>query len=248
MPKTKKFNVKKRICWVCHYLLWATEPSLPYVSGSCLIKWPSHLQASFAKGNPTQAEAVRRRKEQREMAYLLENFGCPARVWSWISALRGSLWFYVRPFELICTVSLRDRFLQCHHHQIRETAWPLSLSSEAEKTSGKERDGAKEDPSCSMSPAKLGSQEQKGKDGSQARREGNVWTGLLAMLLSAVRENIQNGRRGDTATKLSRSTVLCLHANSGGESNSSCQALTWMLSVFNVPEFQYPSPWWYGRI
>ena len=110
---------------------------------------------------------------------------------SWF-LLRGSLWFYVRPFELICTVSLGDRFLQCHDHQAREAAWPLSLSSEAENqhTRKGKRWCKRRSFMFKGTLQSWGSQEQKGaKDGSQVRWEGTVWTELLAMLLSAVRKH-----------------------------------------------------------
>lgn len=119
-------------------------------------------------------------------------------------------------------VSLGDEIFTVSSPPDQETAWPLSLSSEAEKTSGKERDGAKKILHVQGSPAKLGSQERRKAErgGSQVRREGNVWrTGLLAMLLSAVRKTFKMGGEVISATKLSKSTVLCLHANSGGESN-----------------------------
>ena len=155
-------------------------------------------QVSFAKRNPLQVEAVRRGRNSglwtscwRTLAVLLGG--------SWF-LLRGSPWFYVRPLELICTVSLGDRLLQCHHHHARKTAWPLSLSSESEnQDTRKGKRWCKKRPFMFKGALKSwGSQEQKGrKNGSQVRWEENVRTGLLAMLLSAVRENIQNGRRDD---------------------------------------------------
>ena len=197
--KTKKFNVKKRTCWVCHYLLWATKPSLPHVSWPPpLLKWPSPPRLPLQTGTPGKWKQSGGRNSGmwticwRTLAVLLGV--------SWF-LLRGSLWFYVRPFELICTVSLGDRFLQRHHHQAREAAWPLSLSSEAENQDIRKGKRWCKRRSFMFKGAlqSWGSQEQKGrKDGSQVRWEGNAWTGLLAKPLSAVRENIQNGRRDDT--------------------------------------------------
>lgn len=147
-------------------------------------------QASFANGNPLQVEAVRRGRNSGMWTICWRTLAVLLGV-SWF-LLRGSLWFYVRPFELICTVSLGDRFLQCHDHQAREAAWPLSLSSEAENqhTRKGKRWCKRRSFMFKGTLQSWGSQEQKGgKDGSQVRWEGTVWTELLAMLLSAVRKH-----------------------------------------------------------
>lgn len=176
-------------------------------------------QASFANGNPTQVEAVRRGRNSGMWPICWRTLAVLLGV-SWFR-LRGSLWFYVRPFELICTVSLGDRFLQGHHHQIRETAWPLSLSSEAEKTSGKERDSAKEDPSCSREPCKAGGVRNRKAERMETRSDEKEMykQGCWPCCFQQWEKTFKMGGEMISAIKLSRSTVLCLHANSGGESN-----------------------------
>lgn len=164
--------------------------SLPYSNDhphpGFLCKWESHASGSSQE-----------RKEQWNVAYLLENFGCPARC-ELISFKGLSLilcealrtYLYGQPRGQIFTGSSPPDQGDCLALKSFQWGWEdIRKGKRWCKRRSFMFKGALQS---------WGSQEQKGrKDGNQVRREGNVWTGLLAMLLSAVRENIQNGRRDD---------------------------------------------------
>ena len=189
------------------------------------------------------------REEQWNVDYLLENFGCPAR--------RELISF--KGLSLILCEALRAYLYGQPRGQIFTVSWPpgqggcLALKSFQwgwESTHQERKEMVqKKILHVQGNPAKLGesgTERRKGRKPGQMRR--NCMNRAAGHAAFSSEKTFKMRGEMIPAIKLSRSTVLCLHANSGGESNRQA-AKPWheMLSVFMCAWAQYPSPWWWRK-